>query len=106
MSLRVTNNIGQDALIFSNDNQVPNGMIVKKGSTLTIEKTMVSKRPVLFTAIDGTTLARIFLNNVAKLKVTPSHSQEDVTDVNLSPSGESRHCLHPPANVIKKDKRQ
>nr|XP_058946642.1 uncharacterized protein LOC131774603 [Pocillopora verrucosa] len=87
MSLRVTNNIGQDALIFSNDNQAPNGMLVKKGSTLTIEKTMVSKRPVFFTAIDGNTLARFFLNNVARLKVNPLHSQEDVMDVTLSPSG-------------------
>ena len=94
MSLRVTNNIGQDALIFSNDNQAPNGMLVKKGSTLTIEKTMVSKLPVFFTAIDGNTLARFFLNNVARLKVNPLHSQEDVMDVTLSPSGELVYWLH------------
>lgn len=99
MSLRVTNNIGQDALIFSNDNQAPNGMLVKKGSTLTIEKTMVSKRPVFFTAIDGNTLARFFLNNVARLKVNPLHSQEDVMDVTLTPSGELVHWLHVHAYV-------
>ena len=87
MILKVTNNIGQDAMMFSNDNQAPNGMLVKKGSFLTIVKTMISKGSVSFIAMDSTTKARLFLNNLARLKVEPSHSQEQVLDVTLTPSG-------------------
>ena len=87
MILKVMNSIGQDALVFSSDNQAPNGMLVKKGSSLTIVKTMVSNRVVDFIAMDRTTKARLYLNNVAKLKVTPSHSKEQVKEVTLAPSG-------------------
>ena len=87
MVLNVLNSIGQDALVFSSDNQAPNGMLVKKGSTLSIVKTMVSKRAVDFIAMDSTTKARLYLNNFAKLKVNPSHSQEQATEVTLTPSG-------------------
>lgn len=90
MVLKVTNSIGQDALMFSSDNQAPNGMLVKKGSFLTIVKTMVSKWPVNFIAMDRSTKARLFLNNLAKFKVEPSHSQEQVVEVTLTPSGK---CL-------------
>ena len=85
--LKVTNNIGQDAVLFSSDNQAPNGMTVKTGSSLMILKTMVSSSPVSFTALDATTKARIYLNNMGKFKVQPSHSHHDVTDVTLMPSG-------------------
>ena len=81
------NSIGQDALVFSSDNQAPNGMLVKKGSSLTIVKTTVSNRAVDFIAMDSTTKARLYLNNFAKFKVTPSHSQEQVMEVTLAPSG-------------------
>ena len=87
MVLKVTNSIGQDALVFSSDNQVPNGMLVKKGSFLTIVKTMVSKNSVNFVALDSSTNAKLFLNNLAKLKVEPSHTQENVMEVTLTPSG-------------------
>lgn len=93
--LKVTNSIGQDVLVFSSDNQAPNGMLVKKGSSLTIVKTMVSNRAVDFIAMDSTTKARLFLNNFAKFKVTPSHSQEQVMEVTLAPSGKSlRYSYH------------
>lgn len=87
MTLRVTNNIGQDALIFSSDNQIPNGMPVKKGSFLTIMKSLVSSGSVSFVAIDKSTNARLYLNNLGKLQLQPSHSQDDVTEVTLTPSG-------------------
>lgn len=90
MVLKVMNSIGQDALVFSSDNQAPNGMLVKKGSFLTIVKTMVSNRAVNFIAMDSSTKARLFLNNFAKLKVEPGHSQEQVMEVTLAPSGK---CL-------------
>ena len=95
MILKVMNSIGQDALVFSSDNQAPNGMLVKKGSSSTIVKTMVSNRAVDFVAMDSTTKARLFLNNFAKFKVTPSHSQEQVIEVTLTPSGKClRYCNH------------
>ena len=98
MILKVMNSIGQDALVFSSDNQAPNGMLVKKGSSLTIVKTVVSNRAVDFIAMDSTTKARLFLNNFAKFKVTPSHSQEQVMEVTLAPSGKclrySYHLCH------------
>ena len=90
--LKVTNNIGQDAVLFSSDNQAPNGMTVKTGSSLMILKTMVSSSPVSFTALDATTKARIYLNNMGKFKVQPSHSHHDITDVTLMPSGEWLRC--------------
>ena len=90
--LKVTNNIGQDAVLFSSDNQAPNGMTVKTGSSLMILKTMVSSSPVSFTALDATTKARIYLNNMGKFKVQPSHSHHDVTDVTLMPSGKWLRC--------------
>lgn len=89
MVLKVMNSIGQDALVFSSDNQAPNGMLVKKGSFLTVVKTMVSKQPVNFVGLDSSTKARVFLNNLAKLKVEPCHSQEKVMEVTLTPSGKS-----------------
>ena len=95
MILNVMNSMGQDALVFSSDNQAPNGMLVKKGSSLTIVKTMVSNRAVDFIAMDRSTKARLYLNNIAKLKVSPSHSQEQVMDVTLAPSGEwLRYSYH------------
>lgn len=87
MTLRFTNNIGQDALIFSSDNSLPNGMLVKKGSRLTVMKTLVSRVPVNFVAIDKSTSARLYLNNVGKLKIMSSHSQDDINDVILMISG-------------------
>ena len=95
MILNVMNSMGQDALVFSSDNQAPNGMLVKKGSSLTIVKTMVSNRAVDFIAMDRSTKARLYLNNIAKLNVSPSHSQEQVMDVTLAPSGEClRYSYH------------
>ena len=88
--LKVINSIGQDALVFSSDNQAPNGILVKKASAVRIFKTMVSNRLVDFIAMDSTTKARLFLNNFAKFKVTPSHSQKQVIEVILTPSGK---CL-------------
>lgn len=90
MVLKVTNNMGQNALLFSGDNQAPNGMPVKKGSSLTIMKTLVSGSPVNFVAIDSSTSARLYLNNLGKLTVKPSHSCDEVTEVTLTPSGK---CL-------------
>lgn len=87
MTLRFTNNIGEDALIFSSDNSLPNGMLVKKGSRLTVMKTLVSRLPINFVAIDKSTSARLYLNNVGKLKVMSSHSQDDINDVTLMISG-------------------
>ena len=96
--LKVINSIGQDALVFSGDNQAPNGILVKKASAVRIFKTMVSNRLVDFIAMDSTTKARLFLNNFAKFKVTPSHSQEQVIEVTLTPSGKclrySNHFCH------------
>lgn len=87
MTLKFTNNIGQDALIFSSDNSLPNGMLVKKGSRLTVMKTLVSRVPINFVAIDKSTSARLYLNNVGKLKIMSSHSQDDINDVILMISG-------------------
>lgn len=91
MVLKVTNSIGQDALVFSSDNQVPNGMLVKKASSLTIMKSLVSSAPVNFVAVDKSTNARLYLNNLGKLLVKSSHSQDDVTQVTLTTSGK---CFH------------
>lgn len=87
MTLRFSNNIGEDALIFSSDNSLPNGMLVKKGSRLTVMKTLVSRFPINFVAIHKSTSARLYLNNVGKLKVMSSHSQDDINDVTLMISG-------------------
>ena len=92
MVLKVINNIGQDALVFSSDNQAPNGMLVKKGSFLTVVKTVVSKQSVNFIALDSSTNAKVFLNNLAKLKVEPCHTQEKVMEVTLTPSGMCLRC--------------
>ena len=103
MTLRLTNNIGQDALVFSSDNSVPNGMLVKKGSRLTVMKSLVSRLPVSFVAMDESTNARLYLNNLGKLKVMSSHSQDDINEVTLTPSGKynllllsygRKLCLH------------
>ena len=107
MVLKVANNIGQDALLFSSDNQAPNGMLVKKGSTLTVIKSLVSRSSLNFVAIDGSNNARLYLNNMGKLKVQPSHSQDDITEVTLTPSGEyfryrwSRMSHMPPNEAAK-----
>ena len=96
MVLKVTNSIGQDALVFSSDNQVPNGMLVKKASSLTIMKSLVSSTPVNFVAIDKSTNARLYLNNLGKLLLKSSHSQDDVTQVILTTSGK---CFHSQRSV-------
>ena len=87
MTLNVKNAIGRDALMFSSDNTMPNGLVVAKDATVAITKSMFSKFPVYFTAMDSTTKAMFYLNNLAKLRVEPTHSHDEETDVLLTISG-------------------
>jgi propanediol dehydratase large subunit len=90
IGLTIINKVDRNIILFSSDNDPPQGFKIKKGYVVTLSKTLSSKQKILFRAIEDPSRAKVLLNSKESMEVTATQGKPSPVPVTLT--GKSLRC--------------
>ena len=68
--LTIVNKVDRDIILFSSDNDPPQGFKIKRGYIVTLSKILSSRQNIRFLAIEDQSRAKVLLNNQEWIETT------------------------------------
>ena len=82
--LTIVNKVDRDIILFSSDNDPPQGFKIKRGYIVTLSKILSSRQNIRFLAIEDQSRAKVLLNNQEWIETTAKQGTPTPVAVTLT----------------------
>lgn len=82
--LTIINKVDRNIILFSSDNDPPQGFKIKRGYIVTLSKTLSSQQMVVFRAIEDPSRVKVLLNGKEWIEVTAKQGKPTPVAVTLT----------------------
>lgn len=90
--LTIINKVDRNVILFSSDNDPPQGFKIKRGFIVTLSKTLSSKQLITFRAIEDPSRAKVLLSGKEAMEVTAKQGKPSPVAVTLTGKLWPRNC--------------
>lgn len=84
IELTIVNKVDRNIILFSSDNDPPQGFKIKRGYIATLSKTLGSEQKITFEAIEDPSRAKVLLNDKASIEVVSKQGKPKPVVVTLA----------------------
>ena len=82
--LTIVNKVDRDIILFSSDNDPPQGFKIKRGYVVTLSKTLSSRQNIRFLGIEDQSRAKVLLNGKEWIETTAKQGTPSSIAVTLT----------------------
>ena len=94
--LTIMNKVDSNIIVFSSDNDPPQGFKIKKGYVVSLSKTLSSKQNIRFWAIEDPSRAKVSLNGKEGIEITGKQGKPSAVVVTMTGKTLSQYyCFFP-----------
>ena len=82
--MTIINKVDRNIILFSSDNDPPQGFKIKQGYVVTLSKTLSSKQNVVFQAIEDPSRAKVLMNGKESVEMTAKQGKPTSVAITLT----------------------